>query len=188
MAKILFMSCELTGDKTALDVVSRDLENVEAVLEYPQWVEFLRSPIIPQDERLTKVKELLNAAGACEITRLFFEKTLVANKATVHIGPMISVFKQLVKQRNNEIEAEVVTAKPMTQREAYEMKRKISESTYGAKVSLSERVDPSLLGGYTLSIGNKFEDRSHKTRKLEILEAMKNMMVAEHEAAINRKV
>ncbi|MFC0184727.1 ATP synthase F1 subcomplex delta subunit [Pseudarcicella hirudinis] len=59
--------------------------------------------------------------------------------------------------------AEVTTVTPLTEAQRAEIIKIVSENT-GKKVDLSEKIDPSLIGGYILRVDDRQIDTSVKTK------------------------
>ena len=61
------------------------------------------------------------------------------------------------------MEAEAVTAVAMTDEQIEDVKRSLGEK-YGKTIVLKTSVDPSIIGGMVLYVGNKMLDASIKAR------------------------
>ena len=72
-------------------------------------------------------------------------------------------FERGYKERNNILEAEAVTAVEMTAEQVQKVTAELSEK-YGKTVVLKTSVDPSILGGMVLYIGNEMLDASVRAR------------------------
>ena len=75
-----------------------------------------------------------------------------------------------VSRQNGEVNAEVISAIELDKSQRQEVEKSISEVVGGNKISLSMKVDESLIGGLIVKIGSKMIDSSIKTKlnRLEI--------------------
>ena len=75
-----------------------------------------------------------------------------------------------VSRQNGEVNAEVTSAIELDKSQRQEVEKSISEVVGGNKISLSMKVDESLIGGLIVRIGSKMIDSSIKTKlnRLEI--------------------
>lgn len=76
---------------------------------------------------------------------------------------MFLEFERGYKERNNILEAEAVTAVEMTAEQVQKVAAELSEK-YGKTVVLKTSVDPSILGGMVLYVGNEMLDASVRAR------------------------
>ena len=72
-------------------------------------------------------------------------------------------FERGYKERKNILEAEAVTAVEMTPEQVEKITEELAEK-YGKTVVLKTSVDPSILGGMVLYVGNEMLDASVKAR------------------------
>jgi F-type H+-transporting ATPase subunit delta len=164
LAKALYTATELAkaGQKDATnlhEVVAKDLKAVAGALAMPEWLTFFKSPIIAREARLDTLNEFFTKLGASEITRRFFSQ-LVDSKLTKHVPAMVTAYQEIVRSHRSEVEATVVTAKPLTPYERQTLIDDIADEylEIGKKLILTEEVDESLLGGYTLMLGTRYFD------------------------------
>ena len=76
---------------------------------------------------------------------------------------MFPEFERGYKERKNILEAEAVTAVEMTPEQVEKITEELAEK-YGKTIVLKTSVDPSILGGMVLYVGNEMLDASVKAR------------------------
>ena len=172
------------------EAVSRDLKSVgEALAAHPEWVSFFKSPVIGREARLETLNELWSKVGASEVTRKFFSQ-LVDNKQTAHVPELLEAYQQILRAKKGEVEATVVTAKPLTPKEVESVRAVIVSEFLGgatsANVLLTQQVDPALLGGLTLTVGSTYIDLSIKSRIDDIAQEYATVLSAARENAFQR--
>lgn len=114
--------------------------------------------ILSSEELGATVSKVLEGANTYLIS---FILTLIERGRMEEIGDMFLEFESGYKERKNILEAEAVTAVPMTEEQTERVKRELGEK-YGKTVVLRTSVDPSIIGGMVLYIGNEMLDASLK--------------------------
>ena len=179
------------GKTNVHDAVAKDLKHVADAMQMVEWRTFFSSPVISKEERTETLNELWGKIGASEIVRQFFAR-LVDSKQTKHVKDMVAAYQEILRVKRGEVEAKVVTAQPMTQREEGRLREIIvNQFLNGAKtanVLLTKEVDQSIMGGFTLTVGNTYIDMSTRSRFEEIKESHMNLLNAAHENMLRRVV
>jgi len=154
---------------------SNSLEKVESELLAIQatanssahFRQFLENPLISRDDKTKQVEALLK--GKTSNVTLNLMTTLAGNARLNQVGGIVDNYVQLMKAKRGEVEATIISAEPLnksqTEAVATAMKSQFPE---GAKVVLASKVDPSILGGLQIQIGDKFLDLSVGSRIEEV--------------------
>lgn len=89
---------------------------------------------------------------------------LLASRNLVHLLPAIADrFQELLDAHNGVSRAEAVSAVPLDARQRRSVERALAD-VYGGEIRLTSRVDPEILGGMVIRIGDKVLDGSARTR------------------------
>ncbi|EED90503.1 synthase of ATP synthase [Thalassiosira pseudonana CCMP1335] len=154
---------------------SSTLEKVESeLLAIKQTAEssanfrsFLENPLISRNTKTKQVEEML--AGKMSGVTLNLMTTLAGNARLNNIVGITDDYIKLMKANRGEVEATIISAEPLnkTQTEAVATAMK-SQFPEGAKVILKSEVDPSIMGGLQIQIGDKFLDLSVGSRIDEV--------------------
>jgi F-type H+-transporting ATPase subunit delta len=95
---------------------------------------------------------------------------LLVDRGRVELLPAIArEFRRLLNRQQGIVEAEVVTASPLTDDELEALRRRV-EAIAGARVEMRTQVDESLIGGLTVKVAGRMLDASVRGR-LERLRA-----------------
>lgn len=134
-----------------------DIEAAERVLV---------SPVMPKDLKKKLFDAALDAANAPRELHAFVGALIGAGR--VQIYPVfVRCFSELLNEAAGVIDADVVTAVEMDHAILEKLTASL-EKILGAKIHASKHVDPELLGGFVVRLGNRMIDMSVKT-KLEAL-------------------
>jgi F-type H+-transporting ATPase subunit delta len=131
----------------------------------------LDNPAVAHDDRVAAVGRMLDGRvlpGVANLARL------LTVRGRFDILPAIAAeFTRLLNRRNGVVEAVVTSPTPLSARETAAVGARIEAMT-GAGVSLRSEVDPGLIGGLTVRIGDQLLDASVRGR----LERLRNQLVA----------
>jgi F-type H+-transporting ATPase subunit delta len=108
-----------------------------------------------------------NEAQISEVIKKFAD-VLRANNHLSLLGGIIRFFNEAWDKKNNTAEAEIVTARKISKEAIAELEKFIKARAGSDKVEMSEKIDPSLLGGVVLRYGNKSLDLSLKNKLAEL--------------------
>merc|ERR1712129_491278 len=91
--------------------------------------------------------------------------TLAGNARLVETGKIVDAYVQMMKASRGEVEATIISADALTkaQTDAVASAMKTQVGT-GKTVVLSTKVDPSIIGGLQVQIGDQFLDLSVKSK------------------------
>jgi F-type H+-transporting ATPase subunit delta len=152
-------SAEAAGQQlTALAGVIRDHAELARALD---------SPAIPPAVKKNLVVALAKAGGALsvEVERLV---SLLADRDRLPLLPDVAAaYVDRLNQENKIVPAEIVTAVPLTPEHRAAIGAALGRAS-GAAITLTERVDPAIIGGVVARVGSVVFDGS-VSRQLERL-------------------
>ncbi len=163
---------DLAREQNAVDAVSRDLDQFDALVqESPDLARLLRNPIFTADEQARSIDAILARAGLSGLTGNFIR--LVAAKRRLFALPdMIRAFRELVSDAKGIVRAQVTLAEPASDRVMNEITQALRDIAK-AEVAVSVKIDPSLIGGLIVKVGSRMVDASVRTKLNSIRLAMK---------------
>merc|ERR1712126_786305 len=151
--------------KDSLAAVEKDLDTVGALLKSdPILKEFLENPLLKKELKQDAVDSVLAKKGASELTVNLFG-LLAENGKLASTGGVVSAFGQIMAAVRGEVVCEVTTAKPMDPGMQAEVEGALKAfMKEGESIQLTTKVDPSIIGGMIVVIGDKYADMSLKTK------------------------
>jgi len=143
-----------------LDQVEAELEAVKLTAsKSPAFKSFLDNPLISRDNKEKGVNDMFGSKVSPVTLNLML--TLAGNARLAEAPKIADTYSELMKAKRGEVEATIISADPLTKAQmdtvATAMKSQVGE---GKKVILSTKVDPSILGGLQVQIGDQFLDLS----------------------------
>lgn len=163
---------ELAHDAGALDQVSADLAKLKAMLQSsPEARHLIGSPLIPRAQQAKAMAAIVARAELGDLVRRFVG-VVASNRRLAQLPDLIDSFDSLVARRRGDIEAEVVSAIPLTSDQHRAIAAAIPGAT-GRKVRLRLKVDPKLIGGLRIKYGSRLVDASVAAKLSRLQLAMK---------------
>merc|ERR1712198_809563 len=151
--------------RNSLAAVEKDLNTVGDLLRTdPLLKEFLENPLLKKELKKDAVDSVLAKKSANELTVNLFG-VLAENGKLANTSGVVSAFSQIMAAVRDEVVCEVTTAKAMTD----EMKTEVEGALNaflkeGKSIQLTTKVDPSIIGGMIVVIGDRYADMSLKTK------------------------
>jgi F-type H+-transporting ATPase subunit delta len=127
---------------------------------------FLASPAVSVEAKHAVIEKLVARLGASKIIRNFL--FVIADHRRTHLIPeVIAAFHQVIRQRQGVAEAEVSSAVELSAGQKKEMAATLARLT-GKKIETKYALDPALLGGAVVRIGDTIYDGSLRSRLNEM--------------------
>ena len=154
-AKALLAVGEKSGSTEALIVEIKDVS--EAVKSLPKLSDALAAPQVSVDEKVALAQKAFD--GKTSPAMLNFLQVLV-RKGRFDCLPAVAVAaKQMYDSQSGKIQATLVTAEEVDDSTQADIAQKLSEKL-GKQVELERTVDPSIIGGVVVRIGDTVYDSS----------------------------
>lgn len=166
---------DLAKDSNATETVAKDLTTFEDMIhESDDLRRFLRSPAISTEDQIAALDTLLNRAGIAGMAAKFLK--LVAQKNRLFaVADMIRDFHKLNDNEKGVARAEVTVAEPLKEAHQLALKDALASVAGSRGVSMSVKVDPSIIGGMIVKLGSRMMDSSLRTKLNMIRTRMKEV-------------
>jgi F-type H+-transporting ATPase subunit delta len=154
---------DITLQQGAAETVSKQLADFGAAYaESAELRTFLESPAVDHAAKHGVIEKLLAQTGGGNILRNFL--FVVVDHQRSHVLPeMISAFQDVVRQREGVAEAEISSAVELNAAQKAEFAFTLERLT-GKRVEAKFSLEPSLLGGAVVRIGDTIYDGSLRSR------------------------
>jgi len=147
------------------------LQSLAAIASDPQLLQFAGNPKVESKQVFDVIAAVVKAPLSPALTNLL--KAVIDNGRLVALPEIASQYQALVNARSGVSDATVFSAFPIEAAQLAELKATL-EKRFGRKLELKVTVDPSLIGGIRVVVGDEVLDTSVKAR----LEAMKSALIA----------
>ncbi|MCB9182489.1 MAG: ATP synthase F1 subunit delta [Flavobacteriales bacterium] len=154
---------ELAQEKGVLAGVHEDMRLVSATCAGSrELLVLLKSPVVKADKK-DRILEQVFAGKIGQLTNGFMG--VLVRKGREELLPHVAAaFEELYKQQRGIITAEVVSATPLNDAARAKVRAMAEKQHPGKTIELEEKVDPSLIGGVTIRIGDEQYDGSVSRR------------------------
>ncbi|MBL8644143.1 MAG: F0F1 ATP synthase subunit delta [Rhodospirillaceae bacterium] len=165
---------DLADEQGALDTVAGDLKSLRKMIDdSDDFRRFIKSPVLTRAEQGAAIKAISEKAGLNALTQKFLG-LVAANRRLFALPGIISAFLATLAARRGEVAAEVTSAAALSETQLGAIAAALKQ-TDGRKISLSSKVDPSILGGLIVRVGSRMVDSSIKSKLQRLKLAMKGV-------------
>jgi len=153
-----------TKDKK-LDVVEKDIKDLQVLLKKDvKLAEFMANPIVKRNEKRDALVTAFKKKNYSNITVNLFA-SLADNGRLNKLNAVFGAFGKIMSAHRGEVLCTVTTAKPLDQAYLTELKTALEAFLKkGEILQLETKVDPTLIGGMVVNIGDKYVDMSTATK------------------------
>jgi F-type H+-transporting ATPase subunit delta len=149
------------GLKENADLSKFDSELTEfndLVHQHPALEKVLLNPAVPVSRKRAVVAELTGRARVQPVLAKLL--ALLAERDRLIVLPdLVAAYRERLQDHLQVVRAEVTTALPLSAERAKQIERTLASAT-GRTVTLSTRVDPSIIGGVVARVGGTVFDGS----------------------------
>lgn len=143
-----------------VDLVESDLGLISYTFESnPNLAQAIESPLIPSPKKREIVADVFQ--GKIHEVTLFYLYLLIDNRREPVIIETERVYIELANEARGIVCADVTAAVELTEEELHKLKAKLSDYT-GKRVALNLEIDPAIIGGLIVRIGDTVMDGSVK--------------------------
>jgi F-type H+-transporting ATPase subunit delta len=163
---------ELALESKALDTVANDLTRLkDLIVGSADLARLVRSPVFTREEQGNAMAAILTRLNVSTLTKNFVG-LLAAKRRLFALNGIIVAFETLVANQRGELRAEVTSAKALKPDQLTILAGTLKDALK-REIRLSERVDPSLLGGLVVKVGSRQIDSSLKSKLVRLERAMR---------------
>ncbi|KAL2890941.1 ATP synthase subunit 5, mitochondrial [Ceratocystis lukuohia] len=123
----------------------------------------LSAPTLSDSDKSSIITELLKAAGTSDVTTKNFLDALAENNRLNLLEGALSKFSILMAAARGEVEMTVTSAQPLENKLLNRLESAVTKSAYvskGQTLKVKNEVNPDILGGLIVEIGDKTIDLS----------------------------
>ncbi len=158
---------DLSIEGNKLDTILEDVKSLQKAVANKDLANVLKSPIIKGDKK----KQILNAifnGKVDELTMKFMDLVVLKGRES-YLKDVLDEFMNQYRQFKSISIVKVTSAEPLNEQNLTRIKEKLLASNITAdNIEIETVVDPSILGGIIIQVGDKRYDASvaHKLQSL----------------------
>ncbi|WP_232697899.1 F0F1 ATP synthase subunit delta [Brevibacillus daliensis] len=158
-ARALF---EIADERGLIDQIEVELQDLhQAVQQVPDFEKIFMHPHIDASSKKGLLDDLF--LGKVTHETLNFLYVLIDNKREGELEEISKAYVEMANEKRGLADATVTTAKPISEEEIAQLGEQFSQ-LINKKLRLQSVVDPSILGGVVVKIGDRLYDGSLKTK------------------------
>jgi F-type H+-transporting ATPase subunit delta len=162
----------LARESNSVDGIERSLDKFLGMLNASADLRRLvLSPTFSSAEQQQGLTAILKSAGIAGLARDFLV-VLARNRRLFAVENVIKAYKSLCAKERGEVEAEVISAAPLTKAQVQDLTDTLRQQL-GKTPTLTQKVDPKLLGGLIVRVGSQMIDTSLRTKLKNLEKVMK---------------
>jgi len=159
---------DLAIERNELEAVKNDISYFSQALKSRDLYLFLKSPIIPSQKKNGVFRKVFE--GKVGKTSMAFFDIIIKKGRETYLPEIANDFLQQYRDYNKISVVKITTAAPLSSSSREAIKSKLLDSSITLdKIEITEIVDPTLIGGFVIEVGDRLYDASisHKLDKLK---------------------
>lgn len=145
----------LAKERKAVDAVGRDLQAARAaILSNDDTRRFFTSPVI---DRAKKTSVFAKAFGAFHEVGLHSLLLLIRKRREALLGPIVAEYEKLALADTGREPLEITSARRLPPAELEQLVARLGR-IYGKRFEVKQTIDPALLGGVRITMGDRRVD------------------------------
>lgn len=154
-AKALF---EVAKERQQLETIEQELALLDQLFEeHPDFLKLLHHPLIEEETKKKQIQTIF--ADKLSQTMISFLNVLIDSDRENELHDIFDSYVRLANRERGLEDAYVRTVKPLTEEESQRLAEQFGQLT-GKTIRIHNRVDPSLIGGVLVRIGDRVYDGS----------------------------
>lgn len=170
---------DLAVEQNSLEETLKDVQLMDSTIRSSsEFASVLKSPVIKADKKDAIIDAILGQRMS--ILTKSFVKLLTAKGREGTLAEMATSFLSQYRTMKHISQVTLITAAPVSEEVKESIRSKVALAMPGQSVELSTKVDPDLIGGFVLELGDKLVDASIRRDLNDIKKHfLKNLYVSE---------
>ncbi len=167
---------EIAVEENKIDVFTEEITAITAILnDNPDFGKLMNNPRITVDEKQDVMKKVFEGRISSELVGFF--ASVISKGRYAQIDEILSYFLDEVKQIKGIGVAYVTTPMELSDNQKKSVEKRLLETTEFKEMEMHYAVNPELIGGMQIRIGDRVVDSSIHTKILKMQQDMMKVMV-----------
>ncbi len=162
----------LALEKNAVDLLAEEMRDIDNLLKVERsLISFLAAPQVRDQDKFAAIRAIFSG----KVSRMLEEFLLlvISKRRDSFLHEIAEEFDEMVLEHKGYVKTRVVTAIPLSEREKERLVHRL-EAKSGKKVMLYTEIDPAIIGGVVVFLGDHIIDKSIRHQ----LDLLKNELQA----------
>ena len=165
---------DLADESNTIDAVAADLDGLHTLIEdSDDFARFIKSPVLGREDQINGIAAVSAKAGLTDISQKFLS-LVASNRRLFALPAMIRAFNDILATRRGQLTADVTAATELSDAQSQSLAASL-KAAVGTTVSVTTKVDPSILGGLIVHVGSRMVDSSLKSKLQRLKLSMKGV-------------
>lgn len=154
-AKALF---EVARDQGQLSEIETELQHIQQIMDdHPEFVKFLNHPKVAKEQKIEQLKAIFQ--DHVSTTMIQFMQLLIQRNREEHLADIVTRYIKFANVERGLEDATVTSIQPLTDEEKQSLAEHFGK-LIRKKIRIHNEVDPEILGGLIVKIGDRLYDGS----------------------------
>ncbi len=163
---------KLATEKNQAETIQQELTIVQEVFaNNPKWATMLNHPRVSKDEKMDMINKAFEKTNQQIVNMI---KLLIERNRIESIQAVIGHYDELYNEANGMAHATVYSVRSLTSEEKTQLETSFKKQLNKKSMTIDNVVDPSIIGGMKIKIGNTIYDGSISGK----LNRLKNSLVS----------
>lgn len=147
---------ELASTEQDLDTVRADVQAIRKLCSVSsEFQQFVKDPVLPTHQQQAVIRDLLE--GKAHPLTLRFLLFLIHKKRLAELDLICQYVEEFYCEKNNIVKVTVTSASSLSDDQLSDIQKRL-ESRFSKTIDVTPRIDPALLGGFKIQIGDTIHD------------------------------
>jgi F-type H+-transporting ATPase subunit O len=165
---------------STLDLTAKAIVNLSNVfMKDPKLTKVLSTPRLTDEDKSAIVAELSKHTGANVATVKNLLQTLAENNRLGHLQGVCEKFGELMSAKRGEVEMTITSAERLDNKTLSRLETAVFKSSYvgqGKKLKVTNKIDPEIIGGLIVTVGDRTIDLSVYARIAKMNKVLTDML------------
>lgn len=163
--------------KNSLDKVEQELNDFQKLVTGEQKLQdFLSNPTLRKEQKQSLIEAVMKKQNYSNITVNLFS-ALGENNRFNRIDGVVKTFNTIMSAHRGEVVCTITSAKQLNDKNMKALQTVLNDFVkQGETLKIEMKVDPSLLGGMVVEVGDKYIDMSTATKIKKMTEALREVV------------
>ena len=149
--------------KGTLEAVNKDMQLLDKTVKDSKDLKvFLKNPIIKSAKKVAALTQIFGGKVSDETLSMIH--LLIEKGREGYLGDIAGSFNRLYNEYNNILEVKITTAVPLDNATEELVKKAIYSKVGNKQLIINAAIDPDILGGFIIDLGNKVFDASLRNK------------------------
>lgn len=166
---------EAASELNKVDLILEEINAVNTIFnENPLFYEFFITPRISKTEKKEAFKSIYGGKISTELLNFLY--ILLDKRRTINFKEIVKQYAKIVAESRNIFEGTIFSANPLKEEQIKAFQDKVS-ALIKKQVKLENKVDPSIIGGVKIFIGDRVIDATVKNKLQSLKESLEAVIV-----------